>query len=233
VQATFGGTLPPNTSARFRALRLHLFRTVGAEAGLQGVLTAHHADDQSETIFQRLVRGSGPAGLTGMRARASVGGLTILRPLLGMSGQALRDYLRSVGRSWREDASNASSQYQRNRVRGLLTRHPAVAASALDLARAAERLLQWAREAAPELAEAFPVGQLADAPDALALEAARAWLAARGAPRDELSAAVLERLVAMARDAATPPRAHFPGHLLVSRRRGRIEVVAETVPTQS
>jgi hypothetical protein len=60
----------------------------------------------------------------------------------------------------------------------------------------------------------------------LAAEAARAWLAGRGAPRDELSAAVLGRLVAMARDAATPPRVNFPGGLWVGRRRGRIGVVA-------
>jgi tRNA(Ile)-lysidine synthase len=233
VEAAFRGALPRNTSARFRALRHHLFRTVCAEAGLSGVLLAHHADDQAETIFQRLLRGSGPAGLTGMRPRASIGGLTIVRPLLGVSGRALRHYLRSAGRSWREDASNASAAYQRNRVRGLLARHPAVAAGVLDLARAATGLVEWARDAAPALAEAFPVGQLADVPDVLAVEAARGWLAARGAPRDELSGAVLERLVAMARDAATSPRAHFPGGLLVARRRGRIEVIAEPARTSS
>src|SRR4051812_29285928 len=104
VQATFAGALPKNTSARFRALRLHLFRTVCAGAGLAGVLLAHHADDQAETVVQRLLRGSGPAGLTGMRPRASVAGLTLVRPLLGVSAHALRAYLRLSGRTWREDA---------------------------------------------------------------------------------------------------------------------------------
>lgn len=233
VQATFDGELPRNTSARYRAVRHHLFRTVCAEAGLSGVLLAHHADDQAETIFQRLLRGSGPAGLTGMRTRSSVKGLTIIRPLLGVPGRMLRDYLRAAGRSWREDASNASPAYQRNRVRGLLARHPAVAAGVLEMAPAAAAVVEWARDAAPELAEAFPVTQLVDVPDVLAIEAARGWLAARGAPRDELSAAVLERLVTMARDAATPARAHFPGRLLVARRRGRIEVIPETARTPS
>jgi tRNA(Ile)-lysidine synthase TilS/MesJ len=143
----------------------------------------------------------------------------------------LREYLRAAGRAWREDASNASEAYQRNRVRGMLARHPGLAEAALTLGDAAGRWVEWAREAAPALAEAFPASQLADVPDALAFEAARAWLAARGAPRDELSAAVLERLVTMARDAATAPRAHFPGRLLVARRRGRIEVV--TAPARA
>jgi tRNA(Ile)-lysidine synthase len=162
-----------------------------------------------------------------MRERTSVGGLTLLRPLLDVPALSLRDYLRAAGGAWREDASNASAAYQRNRVRALLARHPHVAGAALDLGGASARLVAWARECAPALAEAFPVAHLADAPDALAFEAARGWLAARGAPRDELSAAVLDRLVTMARDAATAPRAHFPGGLLVARRRGRIEVVGE------
>jgi tRNA(Ile)-lysidine synthetase-like protein len=232
VERTFGGTLPRNQSARFRAARLHLFRTVCADRGLSGALLAHHADDQAETIVQRLLRGAGPAGLIGMQGRAVVGGLVVHRPLLDVPGRCLRDYLRAAGRGWREDASNASEAYQRNRVRGLLVGHPALAEAARDLGGAAGALVEWAREAAPPLEEAFAVARLADVPDVLAFEAARAWLAARGAPRDELSATVLARLVTMARDAATASRSHFPGRLLVARRRGRIEVVAERAPVE-
>jgi hypothetical protein len=66
------------------------------------------------------------------------------------------------------------------------------------------------------------VRELADQPEALAGEAARRWLADRGAPREALSAEVLARLIEMARDAGTPSRRHFPGGLLVARRSGRI-----------
>lgn len=216
------GELSRNTSARYRQLRHRLFRDVCASHDLRGVLLAHHADDQAETILQRLLRGSGPAGLTGMRVEARVGGLTILRPLLDVPAAALREYLRSRGRSWREDASNASPAYQRNRVRAVLADCPRVAGALHDLGRACDGLVAWARETAPALGETFATSELADLPDVLATEAARGWLVARGAPRDELSGAVLGRLVAMARDAATPPRANFPGGLWVGRRRGRI-----------
>jgi tRNA(Ile)-lysidine synthase len=227
------GALPRNTSARFRALRHRLFRDACAAHGLRGVLLAHHADDRAETILQRLLRGSGPAGLTGMRAATRVGGLTILRPLLDVPGAALRAFLAARGRAWREDASNASPAYQRNRARAVLARHPSLAGALHGLARASEELVAWARGTAPELGETFAVDALADLPDVLAAEAARGWLAAREAPRDELSAAVLGRLVAMARDAATPPRANFPGGLWVGRRRGRIGVVRNDAPGET
>jgi tRNA(Ile)-lysidine synthase len=226
VEGRAGGGLSRNTSARFRELRHRLFRDVCAAHGLCGVLLAHHADDKAETILQRLLRGSGPAGLTGMRFETRVGGLTILRPLLEIPAAALRPFLTSRGRAWREDASNASPAYQRNRVRAVLADHPRLAGTLHDLARASDALVAWARDAAPELGETFAVSELAELPDVLAAEAARGWLAARGAPRDELSAAVLGRLVSMARDAATSPRVNFPGGLWVGRRRGRIGVVA-------
>lgn len=214
--------LPANRSARFRALRLELFRRTCAAHGLAGVILAHHADDQAETILQRLLRGSGPAGLAGMRVRTRVGGLTILRPLLGVQTADLREMLRSRGQAWREDASNASPAYQRNRARAVLAANPALSPCLLAMGAAMGEWVKWARSNAPLLAETFPVRELADQPEALAGEAARRWLIERGAPQEELSAAVLARLIEMARDAGTPPRRHFPGGLLVARRAGRI-----------
>jgi tRNA(Ile)-lysidine synthase len=215
--------LPANRSARFRALRLELFRRVCAKQGLAGVILAHHADDQAETIFQRLVRGSaGPAGLVGMRLRTRVAGLTIQRPLLGATSAELREMLRARGQPWREDSSNASPAYQRNRVRKILAANPPLSHALLDMAEAMGAWVNWARSSAPTLAETFAVRELADQPEALAMEALRRWLAERGAPREELSPDVLARLIEMARDAGTSPRRHFPGGLLVARRSGRI-----------
>ena len=216
------GVLPSNRSARYRAARLELFRVVAAREKLQGVILAHHADDQAETILHRLIRGSGAAGLAGMSERTSMGALTLLRPLLSVRGSELRACLIRLGQNWREDASNESDDYQRNRLRRWLREEPELHEPLLALADTCRALRGWAARAAPQLNEAFHSRQLSDLPDVLASESARQWLVARGAAGEELSQIVLDRLIEMARDAAAPSRAHFPGSLRVWRRGGII-----------
>lgn len=218
-----------NSSARYRAARMELFRRVVQENELNGVILAHHADDQAETILHRLIRGSGPAGLVGMSPTSRIGGIVVLRPLLAVRSARLREYLADLGQVWREDASNASDVYLRNRLRKWISEEPELHERLLVMGRACRALGEWARREAPELEESFAVGALGELPDVIAMESARRWLVARGAPPGELSEAVLERLLEMARDAGTAPRAHFPGSLLVRRRRGRIFVDAEDV----
>jgi tRNA(Ile)-lysidine synthase len=216
--------LPNNRSARFRALRFTLFQSVCKAQNLQGVILAHHAADQAETIFQRLLRGSGPIGLSGMKSRARINGLTVLRPLLPIAPAALRDFLRAQAQPWREDASNTSPAYQRNRVRALLDQHPALVETLLETCQAMSALTTWIQTTAPALGEEFAAHDLEDCPEALATQAARRWLGERGVPRTELTPDVLLRLLEMARDAATPPRQYFPGGILVGRRKGKIFV---------
>ena len=216
-----------NPSARYRAGRLTLFRRVTGEHGLHGVVLAHHADDQAETVLHRLLRGSGPAGLVGMAPRSEVGGLLVLRPLLRVRKEALREYLRATGQPWREDRSNESDVYLRNRLRKLLSGNPELTDGLLELADACRGLRDWVAANAPEVEamEVLPVATLRDLPLPLAREGARRWLAARGAPADELAPAALDRLVEMAIDAASPARQHFPGALLVGRRGGKLFIV--------
>jgi tRNA(Ile)-lysidine synthase len=212
-----------NPSARFRAGRRALFRGVVEAHGLPGVVLAHHADDQAETVLLRLLRGSGPAGLGGMARRASLGGVVVLRPLLGVRRDALRDWLRRAGQPWREDESNASDKYLRNRVRRLLAPRDDLAAALLETADAARALAEWARRHAPRAdGAALDLAALRDVPPLLARETAKRWLAARGVAGDALTAEVLDRLVTMAADAATAPRQHFPGGVLVRRRAGQL-----------
>src|SRR5207248_5041900 len=86
--------LPSNSSARYRAARFELFRQVVESLGLLGVILAHHADDQAETILLRLLRGAqAPAALAGMSPRTTVHGVRVLRPLLGVRAADLRQYL--------------------------------------------------------------------------------------------------------------------------------------------
>jgi tRNA(Ile)-lysidine synthase len=218
------GEPPSNRSARYRAARLKLFSLVVAEEKLDGVVLAHHADDQAETVVQRLLRGSGPAGLVGMRADAIVSGVRIIRPLLMVRREALREMLRERGTPWREDASNEVLDQQRNRVRKLLASRPPLTEAAIELAEASAALVAWLRACGPELDEVFDVRELHHLPRPLAREAARRWLAAHTPAGEEIAPAAAERLVEMATDAASPARQHFPGGVLVRRRGGRISV---------
>src|SRR5579864_7588112 len=156
--------LPANPSARYRAARMALFGAVMAEQGLGGVILAHHADDQAETILHRLIRGSGPNGLVGMSPRTTIGGLIVLRPLLGIRRHELRNHLNEIGQPWREDASNRSEQYLRNRLRGWLSDKPDMHEALLELGKACRMMRDWAQATAPELEAEFAMGRLAGLP---------------------------------------------------------------------
>ncbi len=135
-----------------RDLRYRLLACWIAEQRLAAVLTAHHADDQAETLLLRLNRGSGLAGLAGVRAAGEVAGATVLRPLLGWRRAELRALVEAAGLAPVDDPSNADPRFDRTRVRDLLGREPSLdparlAASAAHLADAEEALV-WAAERA-------------------------------------------------------------------------------------
>lgn len=96
-----------------RNLRYKAFEKIAAQQGLKHILTAHHLDDQLETFLINLGRGAGLHGLTGIRERNGI----ILRPLLIFSGQQIHDFALSNYLTWREDSSNASTKYLRNKLR--------------------------------------------------------------------------------------------------------------------
>ncbi|MBR1629335.1 MAG: tRNA lysidine(34) synthetase TilS [Lachnospiraceae bacterium] len=81
------------------------------------VALAHHRDDCAESMLLSLVRGTGLAGLCGIRARVKLEDTEIIRPLLCVSRAEIEAYLRDCGQSWRTDSSNASDDYARNFVR--------------------------------------------------------------------------------------------------------------------
>lgn len=106
-----------------------------ALAADEWLLLAHHADDQLETTLLRWLRGAGPVGLSGMRMRRSCGRGQLVRPLLDVSRDALRDWLEANGIGFVEDPSNADPRFDRNYLRAhvlppLLARWPAAARTA-------------------------------------------------------------------------------------------------------
>ncbi|MBN2164551.1 MAG: tRNA lysidine(34) synthetase TilS [Pontiellaceae bacterium] len=88
-----------------------------ASFGRVPIALAHHADDQVETFFLRLARGTGPEGLGGMEYRRTIGSMTLIRPMLDVSRVMIREWLRRNDIEWREDSSNSDSGYLRNRIR--------------------------------------------------------------------------------------------------------------------
>jgi len=214
--------LPKNRSARFRALRIALFRAVVKSENLDGVLVAHHADDQAETILLRVLRGSGYRGLGGMSPRAAIGGVRVVRPLLAVRRDALRKFLSSIGQDWREDSSNRSPKYLRNRVRAALRGRDELTDKLLDLGRSCAALRCWVGEAAPRLDDSFRVAALARLPQILAEESAKRWLRARSVRADQITPRSVADLIEMASDAASPPGSQFAGGIIVRRRGGVI-----------
>jgi tRNA(Ile)-lysidine synthase len=125
-----------------RKLRHDFLAATAAKLRIPTVALAHHADDQVELFFLRLLRGAGGGGLAGMKwsnASPSAPKIRLARPLLDLSKAALRSFARDNKIAFSEDASNASIDIQRNRVRHelipLLTRHyqPALGRTVLRL----------------------------------------------------------------------------------------------------
>ncbi len=81
------------------------------------LLTAHHQDDQAETLLLALMRGSGLKGLAGMPAVTNLAAGHLVRPLLGFRRAELRDYAESVGLDWIEDPGNQNQGLDRNFLR--------------------------------------------------------------------------------------------------------------------
>lgn len=136
VEAPLGGT---SVQARARAARYDLLVHWAVARGATCLATAHHADDQAETFLMRAARGSGVAGLAGIRARQrrelstsvggpdmvfNVSGIDLVRPLLGWRVAELRALAVAAELPFVDDPSNADPHYDRTRFRALLRDTP-------------------------------------------------------------------------------------------------------------
>lgn len=167
-----------------RKLRHDFLAQTARRLGVKTIVLAHHADDQLELFFLRLLRGAGGEGLAGMKPLSpspSDPSLTLARPLLDQTKAALKDYARRERIRPREDASNASVEFLRNRIRHRL----------LPELEAGFGTAAW--KTIPRLMEI--VGAEAE----YVTEAARAWLARRMRPGRQrfakLAVAVQRRVI--------------------------------------
>jgi tRNA(Ile)-lysidine synthase len=143
---------PGNLPARAREARYAALAQWAREADLGAVATAHHADDQAETLLMRLNRGSGLAGLAGVRARTCIQGtdIPLLRPLLGWRKAELAAVVTRAGIIAAEDPTNLDPDFDRARLRANLAEadwlDPAkLAASAAHIAEGWQAL-EWYAE---------------------------------------------------------------------------------------
>ena len=159
---------PGNVQAMARAVRYRALADWAGARDLAAIATAHHADDQAETLLMRLNRGSGLAGLAGVREIATAAGdlhvIPLIRPLLRFRRAELHGVVERAGVAAVADPSNSDDRFDRVRIRKAIAESDwldplALSASASFLAEAeetvefvaalsqAQRVRRWGDEA--------------------------------------------------------------------------------------
>jgi tRNA(Ile)-lysidine synthetase-like protein len=218
-----------NISSAARSLRYAALERLAREHGASYIATAHHADDQFETILMRWCRGAGARALAGMEPRRPMGdeagSPVLIRPLLSTSKAECESFCRAMGVAWRDDPSNRSPDRARARLRagvtpvlesmwpGAAARAAASAAELRDLADCVEELL--ADRFGPRETTRWPRAALATLPPALLAaglkRAADAMPHAAAVPRARL----IEVAAAIRDDVVRPREFAWPGHRVV------------------
>jgi len=221
-----------------RQQRYAFLLDVARSEGARFVVTAHTADDQVETILDRILRGTGLRGLAGIpRTRVLDDGIVLLRPLLCSSKSDLQHYLAELGQPWREDQSNQDTDFTRNRIRQVLLPllksdfQPSVEESLRNLAELAGQTQQFLCQLARELAESavtverdreqetvtVSLPALASAAPLVVREMFVEIWCQQDWPRQAMGMRQWNLLQEMLLDPAAPGRQTFPGNVLVTR----------------
>lgn len=207
-----------------RELRYAFFEQSMQRAGAQRLITAHHADDNVETLLLNLVRGSGLQGLTGIPPRREA----VVRPMLCLTQEEICAYAEARRVPYREDSSNESNDYLRNRLRHEVTpllreMNPQLARSVFKTSRLLRADNDYLRARAYALfAQARAVQEdyvidaalLGGAPDAIATRAIRLMFEHMG---ERAVAARLDDILALARGDDPSAYIQLGGGLLVQR----------------
>ena len=193
--------------ARYRALEQRLEKN-------EALLLAHHLDDQAETFLLQLLRGAGPAGLSAMPAAAELGPGRLLRPLLEVCRNEIRQYADEHALRFLDDPGNRELRYDRNYLRHEIMpriqhRWPGAARTIARAAGHQAALARMARElGAKAMAQAdggvaLSCRALSEMPPDLARLALRAWIGGRGfsPPSKKALDRILAEVVAAAADA--------------------------------
>jgi tRNA(Ile)-lysidine synthase len=181
---------PGASEEKARAARFAFFKRTMRRVKSRALWLGHHQNDVAETMLMRLARGSGTAGLAAPRPVQRVNGDVHVRPLLAVKKEEIIAALKAAGIPWREDRTNASAGYFRNRIRQrvLPAWRQAAGRDALAGAALARELLEeddaaleaWLNELRPlGRGGLLEIGRLAGRPRALVRRALRRWLGAQ------------------------------------------------------
>ncbi len=236
---------PDGIEAGAREQRYAFLRATAERIGARYVVTAHTADDQAETVLHRVLRGTGLAGLGGIRrVRRLSDAVTLIRPLLDVRRSEIVAYLADLGQPYCDDSSNRDRGFTRNRIRhDLLPQlaadyNPDVAAALVRLgaaARDAQQLIESLAEALLEQSAEFPApdqaivhcDKLAGQHRHLVRELFVALWRRAGWPQQAMTFAHWERLAELAQQHHTDSKmaaggATFPDD--VQARRAKLEI---------
>ncbi|MFO0580898.1 MAG: tRNA lysidine(34) synthetase TilS [Anaeromyxobacter sp.] len=216
---------PGNVQAEARRARYAALRRAALDVGATRIATGHTRTDQAETVLMRLLRGAGARGLAGIPPRRGA----VIRPLIDRSRAEGLAHLAARGLAWRDDPTNATPRYLRNRLRqalwpaalALAPRAEAALARAADLAREDERALS-ARARRLVSAGELGVARLSRSPAAVRRRVVRALWRAAGSPAP-LGAAHVETVLGIL-GPGRPRRIRLPAGLEARVRAGRLEV---------
>ena len=214
-----------------RELRRAFFMRTARKHGAKVVFLAHHAGDAAETMLFHLARGGGRRGLGSLRGEAKFAdGITIVRPLVGFTRAEIEAYAKGRKLRWREDKSNRSAEFTRNRLRHDV--FPALARAVGHdpipvMARAGEILAaedEWMESLVADEACAaqLDVRTLRRKPVAHQRRLLRAWLRQRIAKDIDFETIERAREVALSND--QPGKTNLPGGHHLRRRAGKLFV---------
>lgn len=219
---------PGNVQAEARRVRYAALREQASSLGASRIATGHTRTDQAETVLLRLLRGAGARGLSGIPPRRGM----LVRPLIDRSRAEVLAYLADAGLGYRDDPSNESPRYARNRVRHRLSpvikelapaAEQAISRSA-DLLRSDDRALSARARACLEREGVTRARLLKEARAVRRRVVRLLWRRVAGG-RGELS---LERVDAVLSKLScrTPWRLSLPGRVEACGRYGRLEIAA-------
>jgi len=226
-----------------RSRRYEFLERVALKTGSERVAVAHHADDNAETILQRICRGTGLRGLAGIRDVRPIrpgSSVLVVRPLLGQRRAVINELCGQLGLQTRCDSSNQTPEFTRGRIRNvvlpLLAEHlnPNVVDALLRLGEHARLLSTYLDDAVARTFESLIIAQrprqvvlnnraLLSKQRIIQAEVVRRAVALAAESEQEISFGHIETVLRLAEDPTSGKEVHLPGPVVVRKRYDRLE----------